>query len=254
MRTRRIFDGRHSWHWLGVPVIVMGVAFGPSGGALAQSGVASGKLEYQLILPSEKVPLKVAEGEENPFVAPAMDEASKDLVNSEENKVKERLMALRVAGASPRGESYQVLLGDMILESGMLVPPFFHDQIVRLRVKDITRDAIEFVWLEKERTGLPPRTLLLPINIRPDVRYVLPGQQLDGKEKEIQLGIRPVQPMAAAGDELRGTAEVKRAVEVEMDETVKETGAETASEVRKTSGLLDSVVDSFFGRSAANRE
>jgi hypothetical protein len=139
------------------------------------------QVEYALIFPDEKAPELVNAEENNPFVAVGKEEPREVQTSSEENLVTERLLSLRVVGASPRGDGYRVQFGDMILETGMVVPAFFPEQEIFLRVNTITDKEIEFVWLEKKKTGSSSRMLTVPIHIKPTVLYVLPGQ--GGQEK-----------------------------------------------------------------------
>jgi hypothetical protein len=53
----------------------------------------------------------------------------------------------------------------------------FQDQQVQLNVRHITPQFIELTWQEKEATGLPPKGMLIPINISPEVKYKLFGGQ-----------------------------------------------------------------------------
>jgi hypothetical protein len=206
------------------------------------------KIDYELIFPDEKAPLNVKPEEENPFVAMADLNAKPDAGNSEENVVKERLLAMQVVGASPRAKGYRVQLGDMILEAGMVVPPFLPDQSVQLRVNGITEQEIEFVWLEKQRTGLPPRTLLMPIKIRPVVRYALPGQPKAEDGKEQVMGVREEGLIRA----LPTTADVGQPKRGEVvEDTVAEEASAGAGKVKtaarpKSSG--DAVLDMFFNQ------
>ena len=213
--------------------------------ASAQEEPAEGnnlKVEYTLIFPNEKAPETVKPEEENPFVALADLSDKEDVGNSEENKVKEMILAMQVVGASPRPQGYRVQLGDMILEAGMIVPPFIPDQSVQLRVNSITEDQIEFVWLEKQRTGLPPRTLLMPIRMKPVVRYAMPGQgRVKGGAQTPVMGSR------VGGSSTPVVTEVapKKAVVVE-EELPEETKTPKSAARKKLAA--DAVLDMFFNQ------
>ncbi len=45
-----------------------------------------------------------------------------------------------------------------------------------LRVGNITAQAIELIWVEKKPSGLPARTITIPVDLRPYVRTKLKGQ------------------------------------------------------------------------------
>ena len=71
------------------------------------------EVSYALIFPDEKAPETVKPEEENPFVA-ITELEEEDVSNSEENKIKELILAMKVVGASLRPQGYRVQLGDMI--------------------------------------------------------------------------------------------------------------------------------------------
>lgn len=222
--------------------------------ALASAGAVRGqeapvedvnlRVEYTLIYPNEKAPETVKPEEENPFVALADLNAEEDVGNSEENKVKEMILAMQVVGASPRPQGYRVQLGDMILSAGMIVPPFLPDQTVQLRVNSITEEQIEFVWMEKQPTGLPPRTLLMPIKMKPVVRYAMPGQGRVAGSLPAIMGASSKPVNKPQVEEVVP----KRAVTVE-DEPVEEV-KQSASAARKKSAA-DAVLDMFFNQGGA---
>lgn len=206
---------------------------------------APAQVEYALIFPDEKAPETVKPEEENPFVALTDLNAKEDVGNSEENKIKDMLLAMEVVGASPRPQGYRVQLGDLILEAGMIVPAFLPDQSVQLRVNSITEEhGIEFVWLEKQRTGLPPRTLLVPIKIKPMVRFALPGQKRGGKVAGAPvMGLRSGIPAHAQ--------QAPAPVEPKKGEVVEETPAEEETQPKSAArkkSAADSVLDMFFNQ------
>jgi hypothetical protein len=201
-------------------------------------------VEYELIFPDEKAPETVKPEEVNPFVAVTDPEKKTDEANSEENLVKDRLLSLKVVGASPRPNGYRVQLGDMMLEPGVLVPYFFPDQTVQLRVNAITESDIEFVWLEKTRTGLPPRTLLVPIKIKPVVRYALPG---GGGGTEAAMGTRDVANLRAAQQPLE-TPAPKRAIELDSEDTAKSAAEVKPKSPARPKSAADAVLDMFFNQ------
>ncbi|MCB1224948.1 MAG: hypothetical protein KDK99_03970 [Verrucomicrobiales bacterium] len=202
------------------------------------------KLEYTLIFPDEKGTEVVKPEEPNPFIAVGK-EAQHEETNSEENIVKERLLGLRIVGVSPRADGYRILLGDIWLEAGMTVPPFLPEQSVRLRVNDITEEGVEFVWQEKVNTGLPPRTLFMPMRIDPEVRYQLPGQRgsPDSAEpkQEPEFGIAGREKILADGNLREKRAKLPLRAEVVDEEPVIQRKERPSSEA-------DSVLEMFFSQ------
>jgi len=146
----------------------------------AQSG--TDRVEYQLILPEEKTPESIKPTENNPFSKAAGKQ--EDESSSEENAVRDLLMSLTISGiSSDSAGNRRLMLGPMKLERGMIVPPVLPDQAVHLRVNAITQEALELVWIEKKNTGLPPRALIIPFNVKPTIRTRLAGftsQQVGG--------------------------------------------------------------------------
>jgi hypothetical protein len=137
----------------------------------------SGKsnVEYALILPDEKAPELVKTEDRNPFQA-GEDTRLEEVTNTEQNNVRDLLLALPVVGVSPTANGIRVLLGDIRLEEGMEVPAMIPNQTVRLRVNSITPEGIELFWVERKQTGLPPVPLHIPIDIGPRVSHMLPGR------------------------------------------------------------------------------
>lgn len=138
---------------------------------------SSEKIRYQLILPEEKTPEQVKPNEANPFNKSDGGALKPEDASSEENKVKDSLLQMRVSGAAMNadGTIRAVMLGELKLERGMTVPQIVPDQQVHLRVNAITESTVELFWIEKKRNvTLPPRPVIIPVNLKPYVRYMLP--------------------------------------------------------------------------------
>jgi len=142
------------------------------------------RVQYQLILPEEKTPETVKPEEHNPFESESETQNRLAPGDTEENRVRDRLLKLEVVGTKRmEGGGMRVLLGNLILETGKDVPPVLPDQLVELKVKNITPQYIELAWQEKRASGLPPKLMIIPINISPKIRYQMLGQlAADGKE------------------------------------------------------------------------
>ena len=155
------------------------------------------KIRYQLILPEEKTPEVVKPNEPNPFNKGEGGLLKAEDSSSEENKVKEVMLSMRSSGVvidAADGNVRSVMLGPMKLERNMLVPPVLSDQQVQLRVNSLSDSAIELFWVEKKKnTALPPRPVIIPINIKPAVRYHLPtaGVAEGAKPNAKNLGGNP---------------------------------------------------------------
>lgn len=169
------------------------VCFLPIAGTLAQPSPASAgnsdkskggtsaaiaTVKYALILPNDKTSESVKPEDRNPF-GRAQEDSKQFKGTSEEVMIRDRLMKLRVCGASmdEKGDVTRVMLGDMILTPGQGLPAVLQSQTLALRVGAMTKSAIELVWIEKKPLGLPERKLILPVDLRPFVRYRLLGQE-----------------------------------------------------------------------------
>jgi hypothetical protein len=149
--------------------------------------MANESVKYSLLKPEDKTSEMLKPEERNPFGK--SDDALRNANakgTSEENNIRDRLALLRVVGASPGANGLRVMLGDMVLETGSEVPPVLVDQSVKLKVNKISTDAIELLWVEKKATGLPPRVLTLPVDLRPYVRYMLHGVPSDKNQWQKQ--------------------------------------------------------------------
>lgn len=153
------------------------------------------RVQYQLILPEEKTPETVKPEEHNPFESESESQNRLAPGDTEENRVRDRLLKLPVVGTKRmENGGMRVLLGDLILETGKVVPPVLPGQLVELRVKNITTQYIELAWQEKRASGLPPKLMIIPINIGPKIRYQMPGQvDEDGRESQgVNATMNPV--------------------------------------------------------------
>jgi hypothetical protein len=145
-------------------------------------------VEYQLILPDEKTPESIKPTENNPFIKTSGLE--EDESSSEENAVRAALMTLTISGVSnDAAGNRRLMLGPMKLERGMVVPPVLADQAVHLRVNAITQEALELVWIEKKNTGMPPRALIIPFNVKPTIRTRLAGFANQQAAVEQRVGV-----------------------------------------------------------------
>ena len=141
-------------------------------------------VKYVLIMPNDKTSESVKPEDRNPFGR--LDDESKQFKGtSEEVMIRDRIMKLRVCGASldTKGEVARVMLGDMILTPGMGLPAVIQNQSLALRVGSMSKNAIELIWIEKKPIGLPARKLVVPVDLRPFVRYRLLGQEPGAKPK-----------------------------------------------------------------------
>ena len=148
-----------------------------------------GKVKYVLIMPDEKAPDLIKASEATPFGG-VLDDKDKRNESGEEIRVSEKLRSMKVVGKSSAKK--WVMLGDLILKKGDLVPPIISNQSVQLLVRDVTPDYIEMAWVEKKPTGQEPRRLMIQTDVSPRVLHRLPGSSLGaegtpGKEAEMDI-------------------------------------------------------------------
>ncbi|RBP37388.1 hypothetical protein DES53_114126 [Roseimicrobium gellanilyticum] len=149
----------------------------PSVAAPVQAGPGHDAVKYTLLKPNDKTSEAVREMDRNPFGRSDVEiQVQNQKGTNEENQVRDVLAKLRVVGVSPGPSGLRVMLGDMVLEAGQIVPQVLPEQTISLRVASISHDAINLVWVEAKPTGLPPRALTIPVDIRPSVRVRLMGQ------------------------------------------------------------------------------
>lgn len=166
------------------------------------------KIRYKLILPDEKTPEVVKPNEPNPFNKGDGVVLKSDDSNSEENRVKDRLLAMRPSGIvhdPADGSVRRVMLGEIPLERGMIVPAVLTDQQVCLRVNSLSDTSIELFWVEKKKhAGVPPRPVIIPVSMEPLIRSLLPVPSASdvlhskGGEKGSNSMWRQTSPLIAA--------------------------------------------------------
>jgi len=186
-----------------LPVLIFTIMTASSHAQNAAAGEEGEKrVQYQLVLPEEKTPESVKPEEHNPFESENEALSRKSPGDTEENRVRDKLLKLPVVGTKRMTDGrMRVLLGDIILETGGAVPPVLPEQLVELKVKNITTQYIELAWQEKRVTGLPPKLMIIPINISPQVRYQMLGQTGDdangtkgGTNATMDLPLRELTP------------------------------------------------------------
>lgn len=81
------------------------------------------RVQYQLVLPEEKTPETVKPEEHNPFESETEALSRQSPGDTEENRVRDKLLRLPVVGTKRMADGrMRVMLGDIILETGHDVP------------------------------------------------------------------------------------------------------------------------------------
>lgn len=131
-----------------------------------------------ILLPSSRRASTVLASERNPFAKreePKVEQqAAPEDAESEERRISDVLTTLEVVGRTRGDSGWKVLLGDLILQPGTVLPPVIEGQTQKLRVVDVYDASIEIEWIDDESGDLP-RRLFIPVNLTPGIRSTRPG-------------------------------------------------------------------------------
>lgn len=128
--------------------------------------------------PGEKRPLILKPNERNPYAnrSPEQAAVNEEGENAEEIQIRERLNSLTVTGRSRGPNGLRLLLGDIILEKGRILPKLIEDQTESLKVIEVNEDGLVLAWLDIE-TGEPTgKTMPIAYDLSPSIAYALHGQ------------------------------------------------------------------------------
>lgn len=131
--------------------------------------------------PTEKRPLDLKEDERNPYAKrnPQSEVASAEEGDAEELRIRQRISMLRVSGSSMGPNGLRVLMGDIILEKGRVLPQLLEDQSEILQVLELTEDAAILGWIDRETNQVTGKTIQVSYDLAPSVSYALQGQAAD---------------------------------------------------------------------------
>jgi hypothetical protein len=110
----------------------------------------------------DPAPRLAAQDAKEPAGAKPKDAAVESKPASGLKEVRKVLELLRLVGErqGANGNVTKIMLGDMILQAGQVVPPLFANQTGMLRVKAIAKGRITFIWKEsgKDDVTFPLQT------------------------------------------------------------------------------------------------
>ncbi|MGI9240565.1 MAG: hypothetical protein ACR2RV_07170 [Verrucomicrobiales bacterium] len=166
------------------------------------AGEARGETAADIgILPSQKIPASVDKGDRNPFSTRHVENnVPIDGIDteSEESRIRQVFAGLRVTGHVPASKgSPRVLVGDLILKEGIELPQVIENQTNVLRVTRITNKEVEITWIDEE-VAEAPRKLLIPINLEPEVSFLLPGRSSQVSSQFVKMSKAEKEAMAGA--------------------------------------------------------
>lgn len=149
--------------------------------------------------PDQKRPLVLKENERNPYAKRSAEEEATDEngINQEEQQIRARLSSLTVSGRSQGPNGLRVLLGDIILEQGRLLPQLLEEQSENLKVLEINEDTVILGWLDIESNEPTGKTMQVAYDLTPMVTYALHGQEApiadeEGEVAERRMGVMRV--------------------------------------------------------------
>jgi len=147
------------------------------------SGHAQGTTETMIsrdieMRPSEKRFLTLKTAERNPYSnrTPKEEKNKDEEHNVEEIAIRKKLDALSVSGTSRNSNGLRLLLGDILLERGLVLPQLIPNQTQHLKVVDVAEEKIVLGWMDVESGELTGKTLQINYDVKPVIRYVLQGQ------------------------------------------------------------------------------
>lgn len=128
--------------------------------------------------PSEKRPLSLQSHERNPYAKRSVEEEvnQEEGSNAEELRIREQLGKLRITGRSHGPNGLRVLLGDIILEEGAVLPQLIENQSENLKVTELGEDTVVLGWLDIETNELTGKTMQVAYDLSPSVTIALQGQ------------------------------------------------------------------------------
>ncbi|MGH8046393.1 MAG: hypothetical protein ACREKL_04035 [Chthoniobacterales bacterium] len=120
-------------------------------------------------LPGQKTPELIQPKDRNPFMRRetkvAVETADKE---SEESRLRDLFKTLPITGIIRGGGDVKVLLSNLILKQGELLPPLIESQTEVLIVAAITDNEVEIDFVESNEHA-EPRKILIPIDLTPRV-------------------------------------------------------------------------------------
>lgn len=151
--------------------------------------------------PGEKRPLILKSNERNPYAnrSPEKDAVNEEGENAEEIQIRERLNSLSVTGRSRGPNGLRLLLGDIILEPGRVLPELLEDQSESLKVVEVNEESLLLAWLDIE-TGEPTgKTMSIIYDLSPSISYALHGQS--GADRELGIDSKPLMGVMKIGQD-----------------------------------------------------
>lgn len=169
--------------------------------------------------PPQKRALLLKESERNPYARrnPHEEVAAQETINAEEIRIRNHIASMRVAGRSTGPNGMRVLLGDLILEEGRILPQLIEGQSEGLRVIDVNEDTVVLGWIDAENGNPTGKSMQIGYDLSPVVSFALgaPETSRDGNSDPPRMGRihidrerkKETQTIARAGSEMPSTTD-----------------------------------------------
>lgn len=160
--------------------------------------------------PEEKRPLLLKASERNPYAKRSDKEeiTGEESIDAEEQQIRARLGSLSVTGRSEGPNGLRILLGDIILEQGRILPQLLEEQSENLKVLSIGEDTVVLGWIDIASGEASGKTMQVSYDLSPRVSYALHGQESPAAQEEgneRRMGVlhpgRPHGPRKSVPDE-----------------------------------------------------
>ncbi len=142
--------------------------------------------------PPQKRALLLKESERNPYARrnPHEEVAAQETINAEEIRIRNHIASMRVAGRSTGPNGLRVLLGDLILEEGRILPQLIEGQSEGLHVIDVNEDTVVLGWIDAENGKPTGKTMQIGYDLSPVVSFALgaPETSNDGNPGPPRMG------------------------------------------------------------------
>jgi hypothetical protein len=160
--------------------------------------------------PDQKRPLLLKESERNPYAKrnPQEEVATQETANAEELRIRGIIGSLRVTGRSRGPNGLRVLLGDLVLEEGRVLPQLIEGQSENLRVLELNDDTVVLGWIDADHGKPTGKAMQVAYDLSPIVGFALNGR--------------------SPSDEPEGTARSRTMGQIHVERERKKSGAAVA--------------------------
>jgi len=145
----------------------------------------NGNLDIMGLVPSDRLGVKVDTEERNPYANRQVAKTVVEDTETEAARIRRVLTGLNVVGMSKGPRGMRILLGDLVLQEGAMMPSVVQGQTDRIMVTGASEKEVELTWVvESGKPVTDGRRITIKFDLKPKVEVVLPGQ----KPNEVKEG------------------------------------------------------------------